>query len=363
MSRRHFSFLAVAALLVVGLAILLLPSRTARESIPERAAVLPGLAEWINDAERLTVTGAGGEVRASLERDGTLWRVEELSGYPADFDRVREVLAGLATAEIIENKTANPDYHARLGVEDVAAADAQGLLVLVSSGERQGAVILGEEATGRNGRYLRVAGQEQSVLADFEAEVPADALGWTDDSLVDLPAATVAEVIIEHPDGERLRVSKVSADDTDFAVEGGLPEGRELVSSWSVNSLGGVFAGLAFEDVRPGDDLDWSGATRVRALAFSGLALEAELVPADGRQWLRLQAAAPGDAADAGEEPESEPEADQDQATVTDPASEARDINERTAGWAYAIADFKAENLGKRLEDLLKPLDESTEQP
>ena len=68
--------------------------------------------------------------------------------------------------------------------------------------------------------------------------------------------AEVAEVEIVHPDGERLRVSKVSADDADYALDGGVPEGRELASSWSVNALGGLLAGVVMDGVRDADGID-----------------------------------------------------------------------------------------------------------
>jgi hypothetical protein len=69
----------------------------------------------------------------------------------------------------------------------------------------------------------------------------------------------------------------------------------------------------------------------VRALTADGIALEAELVTADNRTWLKLVARA--------ETPEQEPA--------------ALEINNRVAAWAYALSDQEAEALAPPLSYLV----------
>jgi hypothetical protein len=89
-SRKHFSLLAAATLLAVLAVTLLLPGRVAYETVSGRDPVLPGLQTWVNDADRLTDTRAGNKLAVTLARQESGWVVEELSGYPADWSRVRE---------------------------------------------------------------------------------------------------------------------------------------------------------------------------------------------------------------------------------------------------------------------------------
>ena len=379
MSGKHLSFLAVAVIVVIGAVLLFVPGQTGREALPEAGLVLPDLAGQVNDATGIEVRAAGDRVVATLRRDPAsgedVWSVDELGGYPADWGTVREVLAALARAEVIEPKTDNPAYYDRLGVQDVTEADASGLLLTVSLPDAPVAVILGDEAPARGGRYLRPAGEARSVLADFDADVPEDALGWADEDVVDIAPAEVAEVEIVHPDGERLRVSKVSADDADYTLDGGVPEGRELASSWSVNALGGLLAGVVMDGVRAADEIDWSDAIALRFVTFDGLVIEASLAGVDDAHWLKLSASAPWEPSDSASA-DTVDEGLEDAAQAADSATDdvaaedsaegeavtaderASEINGRVAGWAYEIPAYKAEAMDKRLEDLLKPLED-----
>ncbi len=380
MSRKHFSFLAIALVLVLGAILLLLPGQTGQEPGAESAGLLEGYAARVNDIDRVSVVGPGDAVLATLVRGDEAWRVEELSGYPADLAVLREVLGGLAEAEVIEPKTANPDYYARLGVEDVTSEGAGGLRLDLSAGADSWSVIVGDEAPNRGGHYLREAGAAASVLADFTADVPATASGWADATVIDLMAGEVAEVQLTRPDGETLTAHKVSADQSDFSLLE-LPEGREKKSAWAVNSLGSALSTLDMESVQPLDAIDWTGAIALRAVRFDGLEVNGQLVRlGEAGDWLRLEASAPfaGEATDndAGSEapaqaesvgePEAAPAEDvadgpEGIEAVPDDApnpsvAAAEAINARVGGWAYRIPAFKAEAMDKRLEDLLKPL-------
>ena len=379
MSKRHVSLLAVALVLVVGAIFLLLPGKTAREPSDSDRAAVPGLEAAVNDLNRIVAVGAGNEVIATLERGESGWAVLEFSGYGADIEVLREVLGGLAKARVLEPKTDNPDYYARLGVEDLAAEDAAGLRLDLSSDAVSWSVIIGNEAPARGGHYLRLADAAGSLLVDYTGDVPDSAAGWVDTKVVDLLAAEVAEVRIEQPDGETLTAQKTSADETDFTLLE-LPEGREIKSAWSVNSLGSTLSTLDLEAVRRADELSWDGAIGVRALRFDGFEVTAELLRlGEEGDWLRLSASAPapeeaapapadapGDDA-AGEaaipdEPAVEPAADADliAEAMAEVVAEADALNARANGWAYRIPAFKADAMDQRLVDLLREPPEAT---
>ncbi len=361
MSHKHVSLLAVAVAIVIAAIFLLLPEQT--DDIPlADAAAVPGLEARVNELDRVSVVGAGGEVLATLSRVDDGWAIAELAGYPANMDTLRTVLGGLATAQVMEPKTDNPAYYDRLGVEDVAGADAGGLRLDLGAGDAESwSVIVGNEAPTRGGHYLRLADAAGSVLADFEADVPATAAGWADARVIDLMAGEVAEARITHPDGETVTARKISADETDFSLLE-LPEGRETKSAWAVNSLGSALSTLDFETVRRADEFDWDGAVELQVLRFDGLAVTAWLLREEDADWLRLEAAAPPP------EPAPEPSVEAEAAdtaagataaVTTDSVREAADaINSRVAGWAYGIPGFKADAMDARLEELLKELPE-----
>lgn len=358
MSRKHFSLL-LAVTLVVALLVLLVPGKTGRESETEKTRLLPGLQEQVNELGWLRVTGAGGEEIAVLERGDGFWRVRQAHGYRADWDQLRTLLYDLAQAEIVEQKTANPEYYGRLGVEDVDRADAAGLMLEFDSASGLPAVIIGNRAQGRDGHYVRLQGADNSVLIDRSLEVPREAMAWLDKSVVHVADSEVVEVEIVHPDGERVLARKASADDENFALRD-IPEGREIQSDWTVNSLANSLASLSLEAVVPDTEFDWAGATRFGLVTADGLRLDAELLahePGEGgadsdpEYWIRLRAGLYRTAVESGVEAEGED---------GETAERAAEINQRVGGWAYRVPKYKYDGMTKRMEDLLRA-DESSE--
>ena len=342
MSPRVLWGVGLSLLLSLLAIVWLLPSTPPVQSLTG-AAVLPGLQEQINAVDRVTVQQAGVADPVELRRDERFWRVQGLSGYPVAMTRLRPVLAALAQAQVIEEKTANPAYFGRLGVQDLDTPGATGQLLSLYAGDaEQWSVLVGDEAQRRDGRYLRRPDQAQSLLSDFDAALPKERLGWVDRRVVDLPAAQLAELQLQHVDGETLTVSKLSADETDFTLQE-LPAGQAPRSSWSVNGLASALAVLDFDAVVAAANFEGELLSQLRAVRFDGLTVSAELLAAEDAYWLRLSASTPFVATE-----------DQ-QRDVLEQAAES--INQRVQGWVYRIPDDKAEVMLRRLSDILLPED------
>jgi hypothetical protein len=376
MSRKHFSWLLIITL-VVAAAVLLVPGKTGREAGVEKTALLPELQQRVNDLDLVRFIGAGDAVIATLRRAGDHWQVEELHGYRADWDRLRSLLADLAQAEVVEAKTAKPEYYDRLGVEDVSAASASGVRVEFSEASGVPAVIIGKRAQGRDGRYARVQGATASALLDRDLDLPTAREDWLEKNIVDIADVEVVEFDIRHADGERIVARKASADDENFVLQD-IPAGRTVRSAWAVDAPAGSLSALNLEAVAPASEIDWSEAVRFGLVTADGLRLDVELVqraPAEGgvaaegqeaaaEHWIRLQAGlyqtavdSAVEVADAGGEPAEDAPAE----TVGVPADateRAAEINGRVTGWAYRIPEYKYESMTRRMEDLLQVPDQ-----
>jgi len=350
MNRKHFSWLLLVTFLV-GAAVLLIPQQTAKDSVPGTGLLLPGMEESVNDIEWLQLTAAGNQVVATLQRQGDVWVMQEAAGYRADWNRLRNLLSSLAQAQVVEPKTSNPEFYGRLGVEDVDAESAAGVMISFSSGSGLPAVILGNEARGRTGQYVRLADSAESALIDTLLDVPADRSEWLETEIIDITDAEVVEVRITHSEGEVVHAVKASADDENFQLQD-IPVGREIKSEWSVNALGNVLAGLEFDETAAQDSLDWEGASNLYLLTADGLLVEAAMleIPAmddnlESEFWIKLEAQLYTTAL----ENESEKEADN-----ADTRERAVAINERTRGWAYRIPQYKFNSMTVKMGDLLK---------
>jgi hypothetical protein len=382
MSRKHFSWL-LALTLIVGAIILLMPVRTGHESGFEVTPLVPEMESWVNGIARVRIVKAGDQTVATLERGEQGWTVEEAESYAADWDRLKTLLAALAQARIVELKTANPAYFDRLGLKDVADTSSTAKKIEFGEGEHASSLLIGNAAQGRDGQYVRFPDKDQALLIDKSLDVAAELRDWLQRDIVDVADSEVVEVTITHPDGEQLSVRKTSADEQDFTLQG-LPEGREIQSSWNVNALGGSLSGLVLDQVTADSHIDWSQATQLRLLTADGVELTADLSESDEKSWIRLAASlhtpqtdttAPGEneqqtaaAAVAEEQTKQEPEEDTaaPEAALAEPAEKdnaerVATINRRVHGWAYAIPQYKFQAMNKRMEDLLKPLEDKKE--
>ena len=349
MSRKHFSWLLFVSFVVAAL-VLMVPGKTGRESSIEQTVFLPGVAAKVNDIEWLRLTAAGSVTVATLKREGSGWVVQEASGYPADWGRLKTLLAGLSQAEVIEAKTANPEYYPRLGVEEVSSPAAAGVMIEFSADSGLPALIIGKSAQGRDGQYARLRDSVASMLLDRRIDVSAEQSDWLDKTIVDISDAEVVEVEIKHPDGESIKALKYSADDENFKLQD-IPDGMEIKSDWTVNTLAGAMVDLSLDSVAPESDFVWNEAIRFRLLTADGLLLESELLDinadetTESEYWIRLQAGLYTTAVESNVE-------DVDDAGKT--SDRAESINQRVTGWAYSIPEYTFDLMTRRKGDLLQ---------
>jgi hypothetical protein len=336
MSKRHFSILLLISL-AVALAVFLIPSRTSRDASAEPSVYMPELAAMVNDIERIRITTNGGSEVVTLERGEGGWSVREFTAYGADWSVLKPLLADLSQAEVQEVKTSNPEYYDRLGVEDPLSEGSESTLIEFPDDESIPAVIVGNQAQGREGRYLRRQSESRSVLVDRTITIPLDSKGWLEREIVDIPDAEVVTVRISHGDGETIEISRVDTTVNDFALDA-IPEGRKTKSAYAVNQLASSLSSLALDGVAPVDDVSWEGAIGLTVITESGLQVDARLVEDEEHRWLRLEASG-DEAADA--------------------------INQRVTAWAYQIPLYKFDAINKRMEDLLAEVEEDSdaEQP
>ncbi|GMR14846.1 MAG: hypothetical protein BMS9Abin30_0456 [Gammaproteobacteria bacterium] len=355
--KRGFIYLLAATILALVAVAVFVPGELSVEDTAANALLLPDLANRVNDVDRVDIITAGDTVVATLKKAADYWQLEQMKGYQADWPKLQRLLADLATARVVEVKTDKPEYYVRLGVEDVASEDAGSVLVRLSSGEETTGVLIGRRAQGRPGQYVRLQDSVTSALLDRTLDVPTKQLDWVNKRIIDISASEVAEVEIIHPEGGRVLLTKISADQTDFDLVG-LPPDREIRSSWAVNSLGSALSLLDLESVRPADSVDWNAAVRMRVLMFSGLEIMAEMVELGEDNLVRLQASNPA-AAVVKDEAGITSDDSVEQRAAQDVAKMVTDINQRVNGWAYAIARYKFEAMVKTQEDILKPVESS----
>lgn len=325
------ALIVLSAVLIALVILVNVGQRDTRESISAGQRFLPRLQNAVNDIDVVTIATAGNDTVATLERQADRWVVRERDGYPADVSKLREALIALAEARILEPKTANPSFYARLGVEPIELDDASGTAITLHGAAEPLTVILGDRAAGGQ-RFARLADDAESYLIDRDPTLPRSTGLWLDAEILDLPGDRVQAVTITHADGEIVRISKAAAAQTNFSVEP-IPEGRELLYPGVAGTVGGAFRALSLEDVeRIDEDVDVDEDVTVELRTFDGLVLTATGTRRGDQAWVSFRAAA-----------EQE-----------DRAEEAATLNGRLDGWRYRISTFQYEQMTRRMDDLLQ---------
>lgn len=356
MNRSLVLGLAAAVLVAVGLFLLL--DQDAPTESTSGGALIPGLAQRVNDIDALDVVAPGGAVAVQLRREDDRWRVMERDGYEADFRQVVDLLRVLAEAQRAEPRTSNPELYSRLGVAGIGSADATGRRIEFP-GSGLPAVIVGQVDPTGEGSYVRLAEEAQSWLADKVIETAADPVSWLEPSVMDIPAADLIRVDVRNPDGGRVRLQK--AGDGGEWVLRDVPEGRSAGPAWQREALANGLRGLNLDDVRrfvPPHPEDASIAELVTA---DGLAFTANVwregEEDDASAWVHFTVAeAPSTDADANDAAADE----SDSADETDRAerlASAVAVDARLSPWAFRIPAARADDLTPGLEDLLEPVD------
>jgi len=361
MNSRSFIVLVTVVLAMAALLYWQSSNDTPEEVEP---AILPGLAAVLNEVERVTVIGAGNETLATLERGDRYWTVAERGGYRADVGRIRKNLTALAEARIVEYKTADPALHTRLGVEELADPAAAGKEFFIATPSGSFRLIVGNSGTRGGMAYVRRPDDAQSFLVSAEFDPGDDTADWLRRDLLDIDAERIHRVTITHPDGEVLRIEKPTQDAAAFTVAD-MPEGRELQYATILNSLTGLLTDLTLDDVAvepdPGaplpidDDSDESTPVGARFETFDGLVVDATVREGGRRvvfgvradEALAVRFLPPGDAEDDSVE----------QASFAAVSEEAQRLSETVHGWVYTLPSFKTDQLVRRLDEILKPVD------
>ena len=400
MNKKTLVVLAVAAALAVGGALLVDHSRAPQSDVAAKADVLvPGLRDHINEIARINFTAANNQSVVSLVRGDKGWAVAQRGGYPADVGKLRDFLLKFADATLLEQKTANKERYADLGVEDIAAPTAKGVLVTLEGLPSAVNVVVGTfNGQGGNGTFVRRADQAQTWLAKGTLVPEKNPADWLAKDLPGIAAERIARVDITPASGKPLRVSRKAEGESQFVIAD-IPKGREPSSEYVANGLGSVLAELRLDDVAPlAEATPPANAIKARYETLDGLvvdatawkigdkahvALTASLDDAAVDRYIRAaQAKAASDHATATANAEKDapkpaegaastdttPEPPVAPLAVTDPAkdreqrraaldAEVARLNGAYAGWSFVIPAFKYANIDKSFEDLLKPVE------
>ena len=265
-----------------------------RFGVNEGQMLVPDLADQLADIDTVTIQPAGNDVTTLTAKNGQ-WQVVERGHYPADTTALRKELRKLAQARRLEAKTAQPDFYARLGVEDVEQAQDTTVRVSAHSGDELVLDIIIGKSTA-SGSYVRMLDDPQAWLIDQSVALPRVTVAWLDNPLLSVARNDIQRIEVSPLDGPQYAIHKDDPEQSDFALEPAPAQDASLNAA-NINRLGAALSSLRIEDVLPQapSELSWSEA---KLSTFDGLQLAVAVAKSeDNTRYLRLTASA-ADSAD-----------------------------------------------------------------
>lgn len=295
----------------------------------------PDLAAELDQVHALGIMRKG--LQLTFVREGKGWIVPQKGGYPAQAEKIAQVVRTLADMTLIEPKTHEERLYSRLDVGPPGHGKATLVWVNGKTGSALAALIVGKErddrlGAGINAVYVRKPGQKQSWLARGSLDFSGGLSSWLEKKIVNIPEKRIAELTLTQPDGHSLTLMR-KAEGSKFTVADA-PAGARFKGDSVTAEPGMALANLDLADVLPVARLTVPASEVWRASyrTFDGLKIDLRLFEKDKRNWTVVSASGTGKAAD-----------------------EAKAIDLRVKPWVYAIPDFDASLLKTKLADLLAP--------
>lgn len=320
--RRALSLALIAAAFVAVAAVTAaIEYRAARPDLAS-GLVMPGLSESISGAQRINVVSSDTSYR--IERTQRGWAMRDRDDYPVLPSRLAQLTQGLEALRYTRRMTSDPSKHERLGVTDPREG-GRGILVQIADG--RGALlvnlIFGVEPSGT---YVREPGEDQTWAVEGELPPLREVSAWLDLQPAVVAADQLTRVEVTPVEGRAYILERAA--DQPWRLTS--PPLGALAQSMLASTAERI-THLAPTDVRSAPAIQGPPRGRVQAYTADGMVVEAELIESDGRTWVKLVARA--------QAPERE--------------AAALEINDRIAGWAYALSTAEAQALAPPLNTVV----------
>ncbi len=355
MNLKRFLIFGAVTVTTVALALWIAGLRAPERAI-EKTPAFPGLMDRVNDIARVEIRGSGKET--AIAKTGEKWVVANRGNYPAQFEKIKPLVIGIAQLEILEQKTSNPELYAKLGVEDMTAKDAASRQVSLqdAGGKTIAALLVGKEpgnlgVQAPDALYIRRLGEAPALLVQGRVKADADPANWVDTKLADIASTRIKELVLTPVDGTPVVIRKGKPEDKTFTLAA-VPKGMKVKSQGVVESLATLLQDFNFEDVMAETEAKLPDKlAKASYKTFDGLVTTIMAVAVNARTHARFEFSFDPAAA---KKPANPPKPEDKKAPPKPSvADEAKRLQDLTRGWVYVLPEFKGELLRKTFADLV----------
>lgn len=300
---------------------------------------LPGFAAHVKEAVHIHMVSRDGTFDVTYDPAKGIWVLPARGNYPADFERVRQTLIGLAAMQTVEPKTARADWLSYIGLDAPPKGSGTAITVSDKAGKTLAALIAGnaaelENAQGATGLFVRHPGDTQSYLARAVFPLRGNVADWLETGVMSIDAARLNTVTITPLKGAPFTIARPNTSSREYQLQGPPAPKGKAANPAMVNLVPQLITGFGFVDVQPASQLDFSKPVRLTAHTFDMQNIRIEAITVKDAVWVRVSA-------------------QPDPGTPTMQRQEAAMINARGAEWAYKLAPDKGRLLMLTRDDLM----------
>ena len=234
--------------------------------------LFPDLINKINNVEVVSIEHEGKNMTFLKDENGS-WTLMEANGYPADKERIRNMLIGLSHLEKIEQKTSLPEFYPDLQVESASAENAKSYLVtlLNKEGEQIVSILIGKRTHGiawnGSGYFVRFPDDAQSWLVRGNVDVTGNKYSWMSTRILPLTPGRAGTVTVV--DGTKTREGVYSRTEPEMPMLASFTSDKYVITSLEfIKRMEEVLTSFDFESV------SLRTAALAQALPFSSLMIE-----------------------------------------------------------------------------------------
>ena len=377
---KHLLILASVALIFVIASLFSVPTDDEISGAGDH--VFPELLPRVNDVTYIKIQKNDGTL--TLTKDQDIWRIKENDGYPADINKVRELVLGIGNMKRVEPKTRKPESYSRIGLQDVTEAGATSTQVTLIAGsdKKLADVLIGNSKvsksdTAQKSYYIRTLDDPQTWLADGNVPDKWEPKDWLNIDVFEVKRDRIQQVKVSHEDGEIVYVHRDNPQVRDFILES-LKADEQVTAPYEVNNIATTFTKMTFDDVNNVVNAQVGDKPIYTAVLTTFDGLEVTFQPfkkgdnhlvkysasyneAVAKAYLEKKSQQGDQTAEppaTSDDPHSKPpEEPVELKTEAEVKQEVEKYNALWKDWMYQLPNFRINNIGKKKADLLKKND------
>lgn len=352
MNNRNLVILALIA--AIALTVAVIQYRTANQPVRTETATGSYLIQGMDTSSITSIKINEGEgKKLTMRKEGGEFVVADKDGYPADSEKINDLITNLLDVKIQEKVTDSKENFPDL---EIGTRAGEVRFFNVSGGLITG-VCIGKRAPEIDGSYVRLSDSNNVYLAENTPRISVAPSRFLDKQLLNLDTKKITKITVEDPNGKYTITSEPNSSSAKLE---GVPEGKQVKGS-DYRRVFSALNRLTFDDVRKESNAptDLKFDHKYICELSDKRIYELQIAKEGESYFLKCRGKYTGpENITKQRRKESKQELEKKEALLL-AQQKVQEFNAKCTGWVYEISEYKAENLikdfGQLVEDIPEP--------